>query len=82
MTQTATADAPSTTPPAGRRGFDLPCLKCGEQDALTIRLDALDEDDAIHCPECDQDYSLADARAAVAAWQQLLAWCDLAPALA
>jgi DNA-directed RNA polymerase subunit RPC12/RpoP len=63
------------------RGFALPCLKCGEQSALSLRLDSLAEDDAIHCPDCDADYSLADARAAVDAWSALLAWTDTAPAL-
>ena len=71
----------TTEPVAVRRGFPLPCLKCGEQAALTLRLDALDEDDAIHCPECEADYSLADVRWTLGAWQALLNWCDAAPKL-
>ena len=78
MTQTTTA--PETTP-AVRRGFPLPCLKCGESAALTLRLDAMGEDDALHCPECDADYSLADVRGRRRGVVALLAWCDPAAQL-
>ena len=49
MTQTTTA--PEPTRPAAGRGFPLPCLKCGERTGLSLRVDALDEDDAVHCPD-------------------------------
>ncbi|HVS40140.1 MAG TPA: hypothetical protein VMS17_31570 [Gemmataceae bacterium] len=78
MTQTQPV---SSTTPAVPRGFLLPCLRCGELGALTLRLDSMTEDDAIHCPECDADYSLSDAQETVAAWSALLAWVQLAPPL-
>jgi transcription elongation factor Elf1 len=64
------------------RGFaNLPCLKCGEAYSITLRIDALDEADALRCAECEAEYGLDDVRAALGAWSAVLAWCELAPAL-
>jgi transcription elongation factor Elf1 len=79
MTETLPTIAPTTHKPRGFAG--LTCLKCGEEGALSIRLDVLDDAEALHCSGCEQDYGLADVRDAVAAWTKLLAWADLAPEL-
>ena len=71
---TQTQTAPATTRPA--RGFALPCLKCGETAAITLRLDAIDQDNALRCCECEAEYSLADVQGTVGVWTRFLAWAE------
>ncbi len=70
---------PQTKTPA--RGFGpLPCLKCGEDAAITLRLDAMDEEDAFTCAECNGTYSANDVAVVVGKWRRVLAWIESAPA--
>ncbi len=61
-------------------GFDnLPCIKCGEEACITLRLDSFDEDDSLHCVACEVDFSRADVARTIAAWGPVLAWLDTCP---
>lgn len=59
------------------RGFsELPCPKCGEQDAITVNLYDVED---LHCSECDTDFSLQEIRELLAAWGPVVKWLDTAP---
>ena len=74
------ATSPAVTPTCFR-GFDVPCLKCGEAGNLTIHLDCLDCGEAIRCGSCDAEYGLVDVETAVRVWSQVIAWISHAPIL-
>jgi transcription elongation factor Elf1 len=77
-TDTTLAIAPVARP----RGFlGLPCLRCGEQDQLTIRLEALEFSEAICCGACEAEYGVDDVQAAVEAWTRVLTWIGMSPEL-
>jgi hypothetical protein len=59
------------------RGFDLACIKCGEECCLSLDLNDLE---TVRCPECDNEYTLEEVRKVIGQWARLLAWVDLAPA--
>ena len=59
------------------KGFDLCCIKCGEEVCLSLDLNDLD---TVRCPECDGEFTLDEVRTFLGQWQRLLAWVDLAPA--
>lgn len=53
-------------------GFsDLPCIKCGEDGSIAIRLDTLSD---FWCPECDSEYSLEDVVAVLDGWERVVRW--------
>lgn len=51
----------------------LPCIKCGEQSAITLDLSDLG---TLHCEECDNTYMLAEVRAALDKWDRVIDWID------
>jgi hypothetical protein len=68
--------------PAAKRGFgSLPCPKCGAEATVSLDLDDMEGDEACRCNECDTTFGLADVRRFISAWQRVLAWVELAPAL-
>jgi hypothetical protein len=65
--------------PASRRGFpDLVCIKCGD-DSNTVRVSLADTSEFV-C-DCGAEFTAEDVRQFLAAWQKVLAWIDLAPAI-
>jgi hypothetical protein len=57
--------------------MELTCIKCGEQ--ACIQLD-LSDGDTFRCPECEQDFTLAEVEQAIGNWQKVIAWVKLCPA--
>jgi transcription initiation factor IIE alpha subunit len=59
-----------------RRGFPgLCCLKCGEVDVVTVRL----EDVSFLCESCGEPFAAQDVREMIAGWERVLEWISLAP---
>ena len=76
--QTATETAPAATLPK----VQLPCPKCGCENAdLSLNLATLDDEegDNVTCRECEESFSLATVRAIVAKWGPMLRWIDSIP---
>lgn len=58
------------------KGFSVPCLQCGEEGTVSVQVHDMEE---FHCSNCDADYTAADVRATVGAWQRLLDFVESAP---
>ena len=56
--------------------MNLPCLRCGVEDSVRL---CLDKDHDFICSECDETYSLLDAKNAVEAYTVVLAWIEKSP---
>jgi len=68
-------EARSETQPTVKRGFDAPCLKCGEPNVY-IDLDDVTE---FHCGNCESEYTVTDVVALMSNWRRVLEWISLAP---
>lgn len=79
------ADKNNTTQPVQAKqshGFgNLTCMYCSATDSIQIKLDNLTGEDALHCQECDTDYSVAEVRNKIEAWLPVLKWIEQAPVL-
>lgn len=66
-----------------RRGFNVPCPKCGETGKVQIFLDDVTSPSGEHfsCDGCGQEWSGEDIRSLVGVWSAALAWLDTAPPL-
>lgn len=65
-----------------KRGFPgLPCLYCGESDCVNVDLSEVTGNDAFRCSQCDMDFSVADVRARIDAWDHVISWITLAPVI-
>lgn len=53
------------------------CPKCLEEAAVTLDLN---DGDTLHCPECDEEYTVAAVRGLVDSWAKLLPWLEAHPA--
>lgn len=56
---------------------DLICPRC--MTASAIRLDLADGD-TLHCPECEEEFTVADVESLVNCWSRLLPWLKSHPA--
>lgn len=56
---------------------DIPCIKCGETG--TVRVDLQTGED-LYCSACDGEYTAADVREAIGAWEAVLGWLAAHPA--
>ncbi len=73
------ATAPTCTKPLK---IQPPCPCCGENIAnVSVQLWDLDGESAIHCHECDAEFSLDSIRELVGKWSVLLHWLDSAPTI-
>jgi hypothetical protein len=82
MTIAIAAQTQTPAPKTARRGFSkLPCLKCGET-CVNLFLNDLSHESAFTCGECEGEWSLDEARAAVEQWTQFLKWANTAPEMA
>jgi uncharacterized protein (DUF983 family) len=61
--------------PRVKRGFAVPCLKCGE---LNVYVDLIDVT-TFHCGNCDSEYTVTDVVALMQDWRRVLEWINLAP---
>ena len=57
--------------------MDAVCPKCLTTAAITVDVT---DGDRLHCPECDEDYSLDDVIACIESWTDLLPWLKSHPA--
>ena len=73
MTETATKALPC---------LQLPCPKCGEQQAnISLNLWSLDDQAAgnFTCHECDGEIALDEVRDLIARWSKVIAWIETIP---
>lgn len=65
-----------------RRGFDVPCIKCGAGGAVTVALSEVTSTPEMHvftCRQCGETFSRDDVVALLACWAPCLAWLNTAP---
>jgi hypothetical protein len=77
-TNTTTANQPRPAPLG--RGFAAVCIRCGNPEAI-VRLNLADVSE-FKCDECGEEFTADDVRQFCGAWQRVLAWIDLADAIA
>lgn len=71
MATTTTAEANGKAT-AAKVGWAVPCPKCGDNEgSVSVYLDDLEQ---CFCHACDEQFSLDDVRAIIAAWQPVLNW--------
>lgn len=58
------------------RGFAVTCIRCGNEDAH-VSLNLVDCD-TFTCSNCDEEWSLEDARQHIAGWSSLIKWIESA----
>ena len=56
----------------------LPCLRCGEEVAITLDLD---DCCTFRCPECNADFTVDEVQTTMNLWAEVLTWLDTAPKL-
>lgn len=56
--------------------MELTCIKCGEKAAIQMDLT---DGDTLFCPECNQDFTVADVEACIQGWQRLVGWMRQCP---
>jgi hypothetical protein len=62
-----------------RRGFPgLPCLKCGATDAVRV---SVADTRTLSCGECNEDFTVDEARAILESWASVLTWIEAAPVI-
>lgn len=57
--------------------MDLPCIKCGVANNVTLNLT---DGDTVYCSDCNTEYSVGDVREVIAAWGPILKWVESHPA--
>lgn len=65
----------TATEPEVKRGFTVPCIKCGEPGTVSIDLCDLE---TCRCSSCDEEFEVGDVREFIARWKGVLAWLDSA----
>ena len=67
-----------TGTPEVKRGFaGLGCILCGQTDGVGLDLD---DCSTFRCRECNDEFTAEDVQEHLAAWTQVLAWANQAPA--
>jgi hypothetical protein len=64
-------------------GFEVVCPFCGDADArISVDVNQLGDDNAIHCSACDWEgtpaEALAKAEEKASAWRKLVRWVEMA----
>ena len=57
--------------------MDVICPRCLNAESVTLDLD---DGDRLHCPGCDEEFTVADVEALVGCWSKLLPWIKQHPA--
>jgi hypothetical protein len=76
-TATLTTPAPKTL-----TALQLPCPKCGEDQAnIAVNLWTLDDETGgnFYCHECSNEISLQEIRGFISRWSRLIGWLENAP---
>lgn len=50
---------------------NLKCIKCPEQDGISLDLDDLD---TFRCRHCEEEFTTADVQAHIGEWSAVLSW--------
>lgn len=58
----------------------LPCPRCGDLRAsISVKLNAMEDDDAFVCLDCNSEFGVDLVRAIIAQWTPILAWLEQKP---
>ncbi len=60
-----------------RRGFDVPCIRCGEPGGVRVTLRDVA---CFDCAGCDAGFTADEVREGIRRWRVVLAWLAVAPA--
>ncbi len=55
---------------------DLICLKCGDQNCISMTLDNIE---SFHCSSCERPFDVQFVRDVVTNWDRVLSWINHAP---
>lgn len=64
-----------------RKGFNVPCIKCGDAGFISISLNDIEGKSAIVCGSCDESFGIDDVMKILEQWKVAIEWIKTAPPL-